>query len=61
MATDREAIRSAFLLRDGRLPQELEPHTSLDAAQQSALVAALTQEICLIQGPPGTGTLVASS
>jgi hypothetical protein len=32
--------------------------TSLDGAQADALIAGLTQEWALIQGPPGTGELL---
>jgi hypothetical protein len=32
--------------------------TSLDGAQADALIAGLTQEWALIQGPPGTGGLL---
>src|SRR5690606_7694665 len=29
----------------------------LDTAQRNSIVHALTHQVCLIQGPPGTGTL----
>lgn len=37
------------------LAQQLVSSTTLDKAQADALVAGLTREMCLIQGPPGTG------
>lgn len=39
----------------GVLAQQLVAATTLDKAQADALVAGLTREMCLIQGPPGTG------
>ena len=35
---------------------EINRWTTLDRRQAEALKAALTQEIALIQGPPGTGS-----
>jgi hypothetical protein len=37
------------------LALQLVSATTLDRAQVDALVAGLTREMCLIQGPPGTG------
>ena len=34
---------------------ELEQYTTMDRCQAEALKVSLTQEIPLIQGPPGTG------
>lgn len=35
--------------------QSMQEHASLDADQAEALAAAVTKELTLIQGPPGTG------
>ncbi|KAJ1497861.1 NFX1-type zinc finger-containing protein 1, partial [Coelomomyces lativittatus] len=37
-----------------KITSDLMEHTTLDQSQSNALVSALTQEVCCIQGPPGT-------
>ena len=37
--------------------EEVLRQTTLDKSQAEALKAALTQEVALIQGPPGTGAI----
>jgi hypothetical protein len=49
-------LSSFHIARPEEFPlQELVAVSSLDTAQAEALAACLTQELALVQGPPGTG------
>lgn len=50
------ALAAVDMSNTGAFPvDELESVSTLDKAQVQALLAGLSQEVAIIQGPPGTG------